>query len=287
MTMTDSMIPLATADATLVDAVERSMRDLGARWAEREAHLDDTARDGLRIELRDAIASLGYCDVLADAGDRESWPEAAAVVAAAAKCALPIDMALWILTHDAEAAIADDAPLWQARDTGDAGHPAALRLLRTVQISAALHAALDLAIGYVQDRKQFGRALAKFQAIQHSLSVAAEHAAAADAACRLALGAVHAHGPDDDRALALLDAATLTADEAVDVVYDMTHQVHGAIGFTREYALHRHSVDLQRWRESMMLLGGHDAGRRLGARVAGRGGLWREVTALMAPSVHD
>ena len=50
----------------------------------------------------------------------------------------------------------------------------------------------------------------------------------------------------------LLDAAAVVADRAVDVVYDICHQVHGAIGFTREYALHRHSLDLLRWRDALV-----------------------------------
>ncbi|MEZ5657488.1 MAG: acyl-CoA dehydrogenase family protein [Burkholderiaceae bacterium] len=276
---------LAQPDPTLAGAVERAMTDLGTAWAEVDAIAADDARDARRREIRDQIASLGFADVLAQADDRDAWPDCAAVLRAAAAAAVPVDMALWIVTGDAQAAIADDPVRWHGeslRPALDPARRAALSLARSLQIVAAMQAALDLSIGYVQDRVQFGRALAKFQAIQHSLAVAAEHAACAGAGTDLALATACRTGIASDTTLALIDAAAVVIDEAVDQVYDVAHQVHGAIGFTREYALHRHTIDMQRWRESLMHLGGHDAALRLGDRVVGGGRLWGEVTGLMA-----
>lgn len=278
---------LARPDATVADAAARAMRDLGARWADAAARLDDDAAAALRVELRDRIAALGFADVLDGPDDRAAWPDCAAVLRAAAAAAVPLDMALWVVSRDPSLASAHDPQTWRG-ETAEAGlggdHATALALARALQINGALHAALDLAIGYVRERKQFGRPLAAFQAIQHMLAVAAEHTAAAGAATDLALAAVCRDGIASPRTGALLDAAALVVDEAVDAVYDAAHQVHGAIGFTREYLLHRHTVAVQAWRDSLMRLRGHGAALRLGERVAGRGQLWGEITALMSPA---
>jgi alkylation response protein AidB-like acyl-CoA dehydrogenase len=84
---------------------------------------------------------------------------------------------------------------------------------------------------------------------------------------------------------ALLDAAAVVAGRAVDVVYDVSHQVHGAIGFTQEYALHRHSLDLLRWRDHLQLLRGGElrCAERLGDAALEAGSLWRAVTSVMKP----
>ena len=74
-------------------------------------------------------------------------------------------------------------------------------------------------------------------------------------------------------------AAKLRANRAVGVVTAIAHQVHGAIGFTREYVLHRVTIPLMRWRS----MHGSDAywAERLGRQVAGFGGrgLWEALTA--------
>jgi alkylation response protein AidB-like acyl-CoA dehydrogenase len=85
---------------------------------------------------------------------------------------------------------------------------------------------------------------------------------------------------------ALLDAASVVLGRSVDVIYDICHQVHGAIGFTREYALHRHSLDMLRWRDHLHLLRGGDTrcAERLGDAAIGAQGVWRSVTSTMKPS---
>ena len=72
------------------------------------------------------------------------------------------------------------------------GHPLYLMGagLRVLQIAGALDQVLDLSIAHVSDRKQFGRALATFQAIQHELARIAGEAAAAGAAAGLAAEAL-------------------------------------------------------------------------------------------------
>jgi acyl-CoA dehydrogenase len=207
-----------------------------------------------------AVKQLGFADALPD---HEAWPQAATIIRAQARAAAPVDMAQLLA----------------------AGDPAALSLGRCLQICAGMEAALELSLRYVQDRKQFGRALAQFQAIQHSLALAAEEIAACGAATDLALACAAREGHASDRLAALLDAATLVAGRAVDVVYEMTHQVHGAIGFTQEYALHKHSLDVLRWRDELQKLRGGELGcaERVGDRALAAGSLWRGVVSAMSP----
>jgi acyl-CoA dehydrogenase len=66
---------------------------------------------------------------------------------------------------------------------------------RVAQASGALEAAFTLAIDHVNTRVQFGRALAKFQAVQQAMAEFSEEAAAVDAsaaACAAALDYGHA-----------------------------------------------------------------------------------------------
>jgi acyl-CoA dehydrogenase len=207
-----------------------------------------------------AVKQLGFADALPD---HESWPQAASIIRAQARAAAPVDMAKLLAGEDKQA----------------------LALGRCLQICAGMDSALELSLKYVQERKQFGRALAQFQAIQHSLAIAAEELAACTAVTDLALACASREGMSSKRLAALLDAAAVVAGRAVDVVYEMTHQVHGAIGFTQEYALHRHSLDVLRWREELQQLRGGDLGcaERLGDWALASGSLWRGVVSAMSP----
>lgn len=282
-TQHDALQPVLTIDPMVVDAATRAFDDLATKWFAGEGS------DEQRAALLAAVADLGFADALPAPDGREAWLDAAAILRAQARAAAPIDMALLLATGERAASIAYDPGRYTCDATRSAplesGAAAALALGRCLQITGAMVAALELSVQYVQDRKQFGQPLAKFQAIQHSLALAAEEIAACTAITDLALACAVREGIAAARMPALLDAAAVVADRAVDVVYDICHQVHGAIGFTREYALHRHSLDLLRWRDDLQLLRGGElrAAERLGDRALAAGGLWRAVTALMKP----
>lgn len=116
--------------------------------------------------------------------------------------------------------------------------------LRTVQMASVLGRVLDISLRYAQERVQFGRPIAKFQAIQHHLSVLATQAAAAGAAAELALESFE---PTVD--LLNAGAAKLRAGEAAGSAAAIAHAVHGAIGFTKEYELNLHTRRLWAWRD--------------------------------------
>ncbi|MDA0982538.1 MAG: acyl-CoA dehydrogenase family protein [Proteobacteria bacterium] len=274
-----SIAPVLATDPLVEEAASRAFSDLAEKWF---------AGKVTRENLLTAVEQLGFAEA-APGDDNGAWLAAAAIIRAQARAAAPIDMALLLATGDRAAAIAHDPSEYFCAATSpmpaSASAHAALSLGRCLQIGAALGAALELSIRYAQDRKQFGRALAQFQAIQHSLALAAEEVAACTAITDLALACAAREGIGSPRLPALLDAAALVAGHAVNVVYDMTHQVHGAIGFTQEYALHRHSLDLLRWRDHLHLARGGDIGcaERLGDAALAAGSAWRAVTANMTP----
>jgi hypothetical protein len=109
-----------------------------------------------------------------------------------------------------------------------------------------LDRAMDLTCAYVQDRHQFGQALSGFQSVQFQLTDAEVERSGVEQLARYALWSIETGRPE-----VLEDAVALrlAAIEAADVVFRITHQLHGAIGFCDETALSwisRHSQPLRR-----------------------------------------
>jgi acyl-CoA dehydrogenase len=133
--------------------------------------------------------------------------------------------------------------------TGEIGDDVArplAALTRAAQMCGALDAALTLTIEFAGQRTQFGRALSSFQAIQHLLSEMGAEVAAATAALDAAIATVYPGAPLDLQAVAV---AKFRAGLAAGIVCEHAHQIHGAIGYTEEYALARFTRRLWQWRE--------------------------------------
>lgn len=128
------------------------------------------------------------------------------------------------------------------------GTLAALRrrgvLSRVALMSGAMSRAVQLSATYAHDRRQFGRTLFTFQAVQHLLAFAAEHAANVETACWVAADAL---ATDEDDPYHRVDIARVVAHEAMEVVSRHSHQVFGAIGVTKEHELHLHTRRLWAW----------------------------------------
>lgn len=150
--------------------------------------------------------------------------------------------------------------------------------LTVAQMAGAGQAALDLALRHVRDREQFGRPLAAFQAVQHAIAVIASEVAASRAAAAMAAAAIPAAGTDPDGFLAAAAAAKIRAGEAAGKIAALAHQVHGAIGITREYELHLFTRRLWAWRDAH----GSETfwAEHLGSRLCALGpeALWPELT---------
>jgi acyl-CoA dehydrogenase len=146
--------------------------------------------------------------------------------------------------------------------------------VRLQQMAGALEKILEQSVQWALDRTQFGRPIAKFQAVQHNLATLAGEVAAASAAADLAAEACA--GPRI--AVAEVAIAKVRGGEAAGNGAAIAHQVHGAIGFTYEHSLHHATRRLWSWREEF----GNEAvwAVRLGRLVAAEGAdrLWPFIT---------
>lgn len=109
-----------------------------------------------------------------------------------------------------------------------------------------LDRAMALTVEYVQDRQQFGKPLAAFQAVQFQLTEAEVERAGAEELAKYATWSVATRRPE---ALADVLALRLAALEAADLGFRICHQLHGAIGFCDESTiswLSRYSLPLRR-----------------------------------------
>ncbi|MHA7819554.1 MAG: acyl-CoA dehydrogenase family protein [Erythrobacter sp.] len=138
-----------------------------------------------------------------------------------------------------------DAPAWLTPET----FHAVAALMRGASMAGAMQGALDLTLGYTQEREQFGRPLAKFQAIQHHLSDIACETAASTAAVEMANDALRADPHCGTTTLEQIAIAKIRCGEAASRVAAAAHQAHGAMGFTREYGLGRYTRRLWQWQD--------------------------------------
>jgi acyl-CoA dehydrogenase len=139
-----------------------------------------------------------------------------------------------------------------------------MALARAAQMSGVLERVLELSLLYAKERKQFGRPIGGFQAIQHNLAVMAGHVAAALRATDAAIAAL-----DGERFAVQVAVAKSRVGEAAGLVAEGAHQVHGAMGFTHEHQLHHFTRRLLAWRDEY----GRETEwqRQIGRRVAAAG----------------
>ena len=149
-------------------------------------------------------------------------------------------------------------------------------LARATMMSGALEKAMDLAVTYAQERQQFGRPISKFQAVQQNLAVLAGQTAAAVAAANLGIQALV--NPDPEHQEFLIAVAKTRVGEAATLACEIAHQVHGAIGFTKEYSLQLSTRRLWSWREEFG--GDPEWAAKVGAYACRRGAdsLWPMLT---------
>ncbi|MBX9611137.1 MAG: acyl-CoA dehydrogenase [Burkholderiales bacterium] len=121
--------------------------------------------------------------------------------------------------------------------------PAFAAALHAALLSGAMTRVFEMTLQYCNDRIQFGKTLGKFQAVQHQLSVMAEHVAAASMAAEAAFHT-------DAAAPSLLAAAMAKSrtSEAAVLVASIAHALHGAIGVAEEYDLQLLTRRLHEWR---------------------------------------
>jgi len=140
--------------------------------------------------------------------------------------------------------------------------------LRSAQMAGALDAVLSMALVHAAQRQQFGRSLAKFQAVQQQIAVLAEDCFAVRMAAALACDSI---GPWPDACRAA--AAKVVASQAASRACATAHAIFGAMGITAEHDLQLFTRRLQGWR---MQYGSEDFwSARIGQRLlAGTTSAW-------------
>ena len=126
-------------------------------------------------------------------------------------------------------------------------------LMRAALMAGALDRVLELSVQYAQERIQFGRPIARFQAIQQQLP----HDALKLSTPWLVESAMASvERSDQERCSDARTAehmgsmmAKITTGQAVQTATAIAHQVHGAIGFTDEHLLHYLTRRLWSWRD--------------------------------------
>ena len=110
------------------------------------------------------------------------------------------------------------------------------RLAIAAEAVGTMSAALDQTVAYLKERRQFGRAIASFQAVQHRL---ADCAVRVEGSRWLVYEAAYLQAPEEASACAAAHAM-----ESARQIFRETHQLSGAIGFTHEHDLHAWSMRL-------------------------------------------
>ena len=117
-------------------------------------------------------------------------------------------------------------------------------LSRVALMAGAIEKMSQLTVSYTNDRVQFGRPVARFQAVQQHLVWGAQEAALARMAAETA-----AREANRGSAFFEIAAAKLIANQAAAKATKACHQAHGAMGMTQEYPLHHYSRRLWAWRK--------------------------------------
>ncbi|AGP64251.1 acyl-CoA dehydrogenase [Mycobacterium intracellulare subsp. yongonense 05-1390] len=151
-------------------------------------------------------------------------------------------------------------------------------LVRSIQVSAALDRILQLCVDHAAARVQFGRPLAKFQAVQNLIADIAAEAALARAATEAALHAGVIGQWSAPHLEFLVAVARSCVGHATSVVVRNAHQVHGAIGTTREHRLHEFTRAALAWRSEFGSVRYWDERVTDAAMHASAGGLWELIT---------
>ena len=145
-----------------------------------------------------------------------------------------------------------DGPAFRSRlelsplDTDGVADVALALVLPCWTLLGMLDRAMELTISHVRLRQQFGQPLSAFQSVQFQLTDAEVERTGLDMLAKYTLWSV---GEGRDEALDDALALRMAALEAAEVVFRVTHQLHGAVGFCDETTLSwlsRYSQPLRR-----------------------------------------
>lgn len=148
-----------------------------------------------------------------------------------------------------EALLTDTAPTVIADLPQEWNHDFAMlhgALCRAGQIAGAARQALTLTARHVSERIQFGRTLAQFQSVQHQIARLAADVVTLEVAADAAAIALRDRTP---LAYTLVAAAKAQASSSAHSICVVSHQLHGALGFSQEHPLGMCTRRIWAWRE--------------------------------------
>ncbi|MYR07338.1 acyl-CoA dehydrogenase [Gordonia sp. SID5947] len=145
---------------------------------------------------------------------------------------------------------------------------------RAVQTCAALERTLDLTGRHAVEREQFGRPLARFQAVTNLVADIAAETSLARATTESALTAAVRSDWSAPNLKFLVAVARSCTGRATSTVVRHAHQVHGAIGTTHEHPLHEVTLPALAWRSEFGSVHEWEQIVADAARDAGADGLW-------------
>lgn len=159
-----------------------------------------------------------------------------------------------------------------------------LSLTRSLMMAGASDRILELVMEHASTRRQFGRPLSAFQAVQHMVAEIAAEASLIRAAVDAALILTNGGGLGRPEAQFAVAAAASCAGHASSVIVRNAHQVMGAMGYTLEHELHHYTNRMLAWRseagsirgwdnqilEAVAVGGGHNAWTFIADRDRGR-----------------
>ena len=122
-------------------------------------------------------------------------------------------------------------------------------LLWSAAILGAVKGTYELTKGYVKAREQFGAPLIKIPAVAAKLAVMRTHVLQAQAAFDRAASCTAFEDMTAEAKLSSTAIARIITSSSADAIARIAHQLHGAIGTTEEYPLHRFTQRLWAWRD--------------------------------------
>lgn len=123
-----------------------------------------------------------------------------------------------------------------------------LGALRAASLAGAVAGAYATTRAYVNEREQFGAPLVKIPAVASNLATVKAELIQAEAALERVRQVTEEGTLRPTYSVAVASARVITA-RAAGVAARIAHQLHGAMGITVEYPLHRHTRRLWAWRD--------------------------------------
>ena len=262
------------------DATRRIFRDLGDPQTINSSK-DDSWRAPLWRALEDAGLTRAWVPEN-HGGAGTSIAEGFEILRISGEYAVAVPLGETLLAGWALARAGKNVPTGILKVDAAPDDDAAMQMgaaVRAMQMAGALQSILDRSVAYAKERVAFERPIGGFQAVQHNLARLAGETAAALAAAGSAADAIASEASFNEAVLLEVASAKIRVGEAAETGAAIAHQVHGAIGFSREHVLHRYTQRLWAWRDDF----GSEShwAARLGAEVARKGAdaLWPALAA--------